>query len=341
MAQPKVFKDSELASDADIEAQEVEQQPQPAPEPEQPPQPDEAAKPAEGQAQPEADVPYWRFKDLNETNLRLERELAEHREFRTRLDERQRFINESTQRQQQEAEAARRAAERPDANLDPVGAELYDLRAARAQQDQALQHLQSQLNNLGQNYQSGQEQQQFSNWVTNEANTYAAAEADYFPSAKYAADKRIEFWKSIAPNAPAGLAERMVEGESILIARLAQQYGGKFAPAVHKLAREWGYSAQPVANGNGAAPRLQAVPSNPQQQRLQQVRNGQRMQGLGAVPQGAPAGGASAYRNFSAADIANMSEREFMKAMADPTSARDLRYAMSRAEGLGDGEEGF
>jgi hypothetical protein len=197
--------------------------------------------------------------------------------------------------------------------------------------------MQEQMNNYGAQYQTGQEQAAFSGWVQQQANTYAQQDPQYFPAAQYAANKRINFWKSIGPQMPAGLAEKLVEGESILVARIAQQYGGQFAPAIAQLAREWGYAPAQPQNGNGATLRQPAAPS-PQAQRLQQVAQGQRVQGLGAVPAAAPNNGGSAYRQYSPADIAQMSEREFMQAMANPNTARDLRYAMARAEGFDSGE---
>jgi hypothetical protein len=334
-AAPKVFKPSELANVEDVEALETQQQPtEPpaaAPEPTQP-QPPEPAKTAHEEA-----VPYERFTQVNERNKALEKELADHREFRTRLDERQKLIREAQAQTEREEAAQRRAAERPDPGLDPIGAELYDLRLQRAQDHDVISNLQNQLNQFGQHYTSDQEQQQFSSWVTNEANSYHQTDPHYFPAAKYAADKRIDFWRSITPNGPPGLAEKLVEGESIMIARLAAQYGGKFAPAVAKLARDWGFAPNPPPQPN-AAPRQ----ASPQAQRLQQVQNGQRLQGLGAVPTGGNAAeGATQYRNYGPADIAAMSEREFMQAMANPNSARDLRYAMAKADGFDNGEANY
>lgn len=335
-----LFKQEELASDVDVEKEETQEQPAEQ-TPEQQPAEQPAEQPPEETAHQEA-VPYDRFRAVNEQKSALEKELAEHREFRTRLDERQKIIEQANQQTALQQEQQRRLAERPDATIDPVGAELYDLRTQQALLIQNNQALQSQLQNFGQTYNNNQEQQVFSNWVTQEANTYHGTDPEYFNAAKYAADKRIGFWKQIAPNAPVGLAEKLVEGESILIARLAQQYGGQFAPTVAQLARDWGYGPAPAPaqrNGNGAraaAPR----PATPQAQRLQQVQQGQRLQGLGAVPAGGQANGAAGYRNYSAADIANMPEREFMAAMANPQTAAELKYAMNRADGL-EGEESY
>jgi hypothetical protein len=322
------IKPEELATDEEVEQLETGIQPDV-----QPDQPAEETKPEEQpkEAPHEEAIPYNRFKEVNDQRLALERELAEHREFRTRLDERQRVINEANSRVNQQQAEQRRAAERPDPNIDPVGAELYDLKMARFQDQLAIEQLQRQAQEYQNTYNTGQEQRQFSDWVTNEANTYAASDTSYFPAAKFAADKRIAFWKAVAPNAPQGLAEKLVEGESVLIARMAQQFGGRFAPAVAQLAKEWGYLPAGAAKPNGGAPPRQTSPA---QQRLQQVAAGQRVQGLGAVPAGGNANGASSYRNYSPNDIANMSEQEFMRAMSNPQSAADLKYALSRADGL-------
>lgn len=332
-AAPRVFQPSELAKDDEVEALET-QQPQPEPTetaaPEAPPA--ESAEPPKPHQEP---IPYERFQAFVEQRAALEKELAEHREFRTRLDERQKLIQQQNEEQRRQAEYQRRAAERPDPSLDPIGAELFDMRLARAQDNERIAQLQNQLQQFGQSYQTGQEQTAFSNWVTAEANSYHQQDPQYFPAAKYAADKRVAFWRSLTPNAPAGLAEKLVEGESLLIARLAQQYGGRFAPAIAGLARDWGFQAPQ----NGAAPAVRAA--SPQAQRLTQVQNGQRLQGLSSVPTGGNAEAGSPYRNYSPADIANMSEREFMQAMANPNTARDLRYAMAKADGFENGEASY
>jgi hypothetical protein len=336
---PSLVKPSELATDDEVEALETGQ-PQPAPEPQQ----QEQAAPEHPQTQPPGEqaqseaVPYWRFKQLLDANKTINDELAQHRDFRTRLDERQRLIQEANEQASRIAAEQRRVAERPDPTTDPVGAELYDLKTARSQDRATIEQLQGQLNQFGQTYQSGQEQAAFSGWVTNEANTYAAADPHYFPAARYAAEKRVNFWRTIAPNAPQGLAEKMVEAESVMIARLSQQYGGKFAPAVAQLAREWGFAPNGNGQQNGTAARR---PVSPQAQRLQQVQQGQRLQGLGAVPAGGNTGGASSYRNYGPAEIAGMSEKEFNAALSNPATAADLKYAMSRADGLEDEEVNY
>ena len=334
MAEQKIFREDELASDADVEKLETQEQQQPV-QPEQQPTEKEAA-PAKEEGKlydgtgAEKSVPFFRLQELNDAKVALEKELAEHREFRARLDERQRIIREANEQQQRQAEQQRIVADRPNPELDPIGAQLYDMQLERFRDRQEIEQLKGQLNQFGQNYQQSQEQTQFTDWIKSEANAYQAVEPSYFNSAKHAADRRIAFWKEVAPNAPAGTAERMVEAESMLIARLAQQYGGKFAPALHKLARDWGFNPAAVNGHSNVVPLRQ-----PQNNRLQQVQAGQRVQGLGAVPAGnGNEAGTSAYRNYSPADIANMSEREFMTAMSNPASARDLKYALARADGL-------
>ena len=130
----KVFKDAELADDATEEALETGAQPQPQaeqPQPEQQPAPEQAPAEKSAEEKPhEEAVSYQRFQELNETNKKLQQELSEQREFRARLDERSRLIKEHNEAQQRQAEAAARAAQRPDQNIDPVGAELFDLRNA-------------------------------------------------------------------------------------------------------------------------------------------------------------------------------------------------------------------
>lgn len=343
-ASPKInlFNPNELMNDADAEALETQPQQQAAPgeqtqQTETPPsETAPATEPAKPAAEHEPAVPYERFKQLSDNYKSAERELNELREYRARLDERQKMLKEANDAAEQAAARQRQAAERPDPALDPVGAELYDLKQAREQDRATIQQLQSGLNNFAGNYQTEQEQGRFNSWVDNEARSYHATDPAYFDAAKYAADKRINFWKAIGPNAPEGAAQKLVEAESLMIARWAQQYGGKFAPAIATLAREWGYAA-PAQSQPQTQPRVAQPQVAQQQQRLQQVAAGQRVQGLNAVPASGQEG-VTAYRNYGPADLAAMSEQEFMAAMADPAKKRDLKFAMQKADGLGEQE---
>ena len=93
MAGPKVnpgFKANELVDDADVEKLETQEQPAP----DQPTGLTAEEQPPQQQPEPEKPreeaIPYEKWKLEHEANQRLERELAEHKEFRARLDERQR-----------------------------------------------------------------------------------------------------------------------------------------------------------------------------------------------------------------------------------------------------------
>ena len=256
----------------------------------------------------------------------FEKELAEARPIReqwARLEERQNVLREARTQAEAAAQAQQRAAERPDPAVDPVGAELYDLKQRDVQREQALVALQTQLQNFGQNYQQNQEGAQFSNWVQAEAQQYVAQDPEYMQKATFAANKRIEFWSGLG--APPDVARKMVEAESVLIARVAQQYGGRFAPLVAGLAQQWGYQSP---NGQQTQPQNGGA-----QQRLQQVAAGQKVQGISRIPAAGPAT-QTVVRNMSAIDLANMSEAEFARIKANPQLRAELAYAMANAEGV-------
>ena len=84
------------------------------------------AKPAKKH---EETVAYERFSEINERLRATEAQLADaatYRERWARLEERQKQAQEAAQAEYQRQIAAQQAAERPDPNLDPVGARAYD-----------------------------------------------------------------------------------------------------------------------------------------------------------------------------------------------------------------------
>jgi len=282
-------------------------------------------------------VPYDRFKEVNERAKAAEKEAADLREKWARMDERARQAAEGRQAAEQAREAARRAAERPDPAVDPVGADLWDMKTLLAQERAARQAEQARWQQTAQGLQQNQEEAQFAGWVNQQAQHYATQDPAYFEKATFAANERIEFWQQLglAPEA----ARDIVQKESVLLAKIAQQNGVNFAPIVAKLAAKWGYQAPQQQNGNGQRLAVQSPQAQQNAARLETVRNGQRAQGLGHIP-GTGAEGATSYRNYTASQLAAMSDGEFNAVKANPQKWAELQYAIAIAEGLDPAEMG-
>lgn len=290
----------------------------------------EGAQP-EGQPQgkePQS-IPYPRFKEVIDARTAAEKRAAdaekkaqELTERWARLDERRNVLTEAQRAEQQRQAAAEQAAQRPDPMLDPTGAQLWDQSQQIGQLLQTVQALQSGQQQLGGTLQQTQEQAEFNGWVDVQARSYSQQDPKYFEKARYAADYRINFWQQMGMT-PEN-ARKRVEQESFLIAAEAKTNGVNFAPIVAKLAESWGYQdGAPAQNGNGHA----------NANRLQQVQAGQRVQGLGHLP-GSGGENSVGYRQYTPAQIAQMTEAEFSRAMANPKSKADLQYAMSMADGI-------
>lgn len=327
MAAPKIdpFADGEAIELEQAEAEELGGEQQSATE-----TPDVGAQQAD--ATPEgkepAAIPYPRFKEVNEAKRAAEQRLGEAekernelRERWARLDERRNQLTEAQQQANAQAQQARVAAERPDSTIDPLGAELFDLKQNLAQEQQAriaLQnHYQQNVGNIAQT----QQQTEFNNWVQYQAQTYATTENPrYFEQAKYLADWRIGYWQKFGMT-PEAARERVAQ-ESVLIAAEARQNGVNFAPIVSELARSVGWQDAP-----------QQQQGNDNAQKLAQIQAGQRVQGLGHLP-GSSGENTIGYRNYSASQIADMSEAEFARAMSSAKSKKDIEYALAIAEGI-------
>lgn len=307
----------EMAEHAAEPAEQAPPEPAPAPEP-------EAAK---GEEKVIGPVPYDRFKEVNERRAAAEKERDELREKWARMDERTRQINEAREAAQQQAQEAQRAAERPDANIDPVGAKLWDLEERDRKREQELSAAQQRLQELQGGFQQNQQLQAFTNYVTYDVQRYKAQHPEYDEAATFAAQKRQEAW--MAAGATPEVARNIVQRESEALANLAMQNGRSVAEAVHMLAKQWGFQPQAPANGNGQRP---AQPSA-NQARLDQVQRAQSHQGIGHIPGGGNEATTS-YKNYTPAQIAEMSEAEFSRIKANPRAWAELQYAMGVAEGI-------
>jgi hypothetical protein len=338
MPAPKVvnpFSDNDVISEADAEAQELggEQTAEPVvAEPAQQAQP-ETQQPAADAEPPNKNgaVPYPRFAEVNEEKNKYKAEASEMREKWARLEERQRLLQESRQAAEAQRQAANQAAQRPDPASDPIGAELYDTKQTLAQQAQALQVMQQEFQQRTQGLQQNQDEAQFNNYVQNQVQAYSAQDPNYIAKATHAANWRIGFWQEMG--LPPEVAKDIVQKESVLVAKIAQQYGVNFAPIIAGLGERLGWQAPQQAQQpqNG---QLQPAPQTQQNAALlNQVRKGQRVQGMGNIP-GSGAEGATSYRNYTKMDLERMTDAQFNAVKARPKDWADLQYAMAVEDGL-------
>ena len=307
MPAPKVvnpFSDNDIVSDAEAEAQELgegggaaeqEAGAQPAQQPVQT-QP-KTQQPAADAEPPNKTgvIPYERFKEVNDRAKQAEAKAAEMSERWARLEERQNLLQESRRAAEAQRQAANQAAQRPDPNIDPIGAELYDTKQALAQQAQTIQAIQQQFQNTTQGLQQTQEEAQFSNWVQNQVQAYSAQDPQYIQKATHAAEWRMGFWQQMGLTPDA--ARDIVQKESVLLAKIAQQNGVNFAPIVAQLAERVGYQS-PQAQQQPNGQRQPAPQTQQNAALLNQVRKGQAVQGLSNIP-GSGAEGATSYKNYT------------------------------------------
>jgi hypothetical protein len=334
----QLLNEDEALTQEDLTAVVADAQEQPPAEPPpilpagQPAPPEATAEPQQQPPpkKPEV-VPYERFRDLYSENKQKERELAEIRERWARLEERQALAREAQTRfEQQKAieEQKARLPERPDHNVDPYGAQLWD-------RDRKIETLQNRLEQvvagLGQTNQQvvqSSQMQDFNLWLTNDIANYRGRQVDYDQAAQHARNARIGFWQSVG--LPSEQAEAVVNNEALAIAYAARQNGKSAAQAYYDAAKVMGYQGA-AQNGNGAV--AAAAPAPPSaQEKMAQLRKGQSAQGLSRAPVLDDSN--ANWSSLSAQQIADMDENDFIEALQDPARAQQLNKVLERLEGL-------
>lgn len=322
----------ELLTDTAAEAEEVaaapEQQAEAAPAevPAEAQAPEQAEQSQEQKPQVPERIPYERFKEVNDALKAQQKELLEYRERWARLEERDKQIQEARQAAERQRQEAERAAQRPDPAIDPVGAEMWDVKEQNRILAQNMQQLQNQFQQGLGSLQQNAQQSEHDNWVVNQAQMYAQQNPGYFEAAQYAAQKRMETWQAVG--ATPEQAREIVTREANFITALSRQTGQHFGPAIMNFAKQMGWQGAPV-NGNPAPAPQQTA----NQQRLQQVQKGQAVQGLNRAPAAGNEAGTN-YRNYTPMQLANMSDAEFARIKANPQAWQDLQVAMAAAEGV-------
>jgi hypothetical protein len=328
------FNEEVLTDDAAEQAElnpPVEQQ-QAAPEPVAKPETQAPAQ-DQGQQQPpkqENYIPLARFNEVNERMKAAERERNELADKWARMDERSKQVREA----QQAAQAAARAAERPDPAVDPVGAQLWDVTETLKQERAAREQLATQFQQTIQGIQGNQQTSDLTNYVLQDVQRFSTQKPDYINAVNYLAAKRTEFWQTVGYDPEH--AKGIVQMEAMAVAQKARETGQSPAQIYYNLAGQFGYS-----NGVAQAPNGQGggVPNQQPNARIQQLQRGQQAQGIGHLG-GAGGEAQTSYRNYTPAQIAALSEREWSRLMADPVAARELKYALAMAEGIDPTEMG-
>jgi hypothetical protein len=324
--------EEQAAVTAEAEQPPAEAAPPVYPQPEQPettaaPQQPPPGKPPK---KPEEAIPYERFRDVYEETKRKDRELAEMRERWARLEERQQLAREAQQRFEQARVAEEQKArlpEKPDAAVDPYGAQLWD-------RDRKIEALQNRLEQVvtavgtaNQNIQQTSQLQDFNLWLTNDINNYRGRQVDYDQAAQHARNARIGFWQSVG--LPPEQAEAVVNNEALAIAYAARQNGKSAAQAYYDAAKVMGYQGA-AQNGNGAPAPVSGPPSA--QEKMAQLRKGQSAQGLSRAPVLDDSN--ANWSSLSAQQIADMDENDFVEALQDPARAQQLNKVLERLEGI-------
>lgn len=276
-----------------------------------------------------------RIQELVKERNEYEEALRNEREKWARLEERQNLIREqaaATQRaeeaaRQQAAENARRAAERPDATIDPMGAQVWDLNEKTRLLEQRLAEATERAQNGFAQQQVNQDIQQFSNALQADLMQSKSKFKDYDQAANYASQARFKFWKDLGWDD--GEAARRVQAESLAVAKDALDHGKSPGEVYYNLAASWGYKPENQGSSRGAD-----VVGSPEA-RLAQQAAGAKVQGFGGANVNVQESETADLDNLSPAQLASMSEEQFLTLLRNPKSARALQQQISKMELLG------
>jgi hypothetical protein len=180
------------------------------------------------EAQPAAPAELVREKE------QLSRQLAEERERFVRLDERRRAAEEADAPRYAHAPQGppSRLGPRPDVELDPWGADVWDAR----RETELLQHRVEQD-------QADRQQQEFTRWIEDDTDRFRARHADYDQAANHAYQWRVKYWMDLGR--PEAVARGIVDQEAAATAMMARQSGKSVAQHFYDLAKQVGYKAGP------------------------------------------------------------------------------------------------
>lgn len=248
------------------------------------------------------------------------------REWRARFDERQRIIQEAQQQQTQEDKQLeaqrRREAERPDPNIDPVGAELYDVKEQlRLQNERWDQLTQGQQQNQQQAAAQTRIQQGF-NYLNQDIVVQSRAIPDLADGLEHLRQWRLKSYLDAGFDPQT--ANMRVAGEVLELTENVARRGGSPAQYFYQRARELGWQGQSSSTQPAMAPQQQRPP---QQQRVEQLQRGQQLQGIGGRQ-----AGVQTNRGLSYEDLVNLPEDQFATLYANPRYKAQIDRMFSAAE---------
>jgi hypothetical protein len=299
------------------------EEPTPSPEAEAPEEQPEGEKPSRRKSRADARIQELleRERELREQLAAREAELQAQREAWARLEERQRLLQELQQKQQPQEDP-----NRPDPSIDPVGAELYDLR----KKVQELEGLREQWNQYQQQNAAYSQQLAEANklnlWLQQDIERVRAEKPDYDDAVRAAYQYRIQLWQN-AGYTPEQ-AQDIVQREALAIAAQARARG--------KSAAELYYAAGKPLLAQQAPQPAQKTQQPSAAEKLKTIQKGQKFQGLGGRTPGSYYSSVDEISRLRASDIANMSDDEFIRVLNDPKLGPALK---ARLESLELGEE--
>jgi hypothetical protein len=345
---------------AQLEVEETgEQQPLPETPGEHPvdlqaPVPGEKPKPAKKH---EETVAYDRFEQLNERLKQTEQRLVEsdtYRERWARLEERQRQAQEAAQRMAEAEAQAKLAKLRPDAELDPQGARIWDNEQRALRAEQRVVQLEQQFQQLNAQGQVRDANFEMQNWLAFQVPQARSRFQDYDTRVDYARAARAAWWSS-SFQLPDGrqvqlfspeMARDITAREELVLLQRAKELGIPVADAVVRLSDTWGYpqwlaqQQQAVAPQNGqahpgarqAAPG-QLLPSGAE--RLQQIQRGQAVQGMGRVASG-ETNAPTAWQTMSPLEfktfVGNMPDDQYVRMVQDQRFGKQFERRVSEID---------
>lgn len=311
--------------------------------------PEEAKPEAEGELKElpkkhEKAIPYERFDELNQLNKQLKQQLDELNPIRekwARLEERQKMAQEARQAAEAAEADRKRQAEMPDPNIDPVGHRAWRAEQIALQAVQRNQQLEQYINQFAQQRQQVDQNTDMNMWLNYQVPLARQVVPDYDARVDFARQTRTAMWSRVY-DMPDGRrvqlftpedAAKITEGEEVVLTTRAKQMGIPLHAIVNTLADSWGYKA--VTNGqvaNGAPRQVtpQVMPNGAD--KLEQIRAGQAVQGLGRTQSGeapAAAGWQTMNNDEFKAFVGNMGEDQYIEMVRNPQFGKQFERRVS------------
>ena len=280
-----------------------------AAEPQQQQQAAETPAVAEGAEQPPAQegkpesVAQQRIRALVEERNRVSQENAQLKEDWTRLDERRKTFQQLQDDATKQAEAAKVQATRPDPDVDPSGARAWDAEQRAISAENRAKAVEQQFQQFLPQYQQNAEVQQIRQWVQGDIARVKVAHPDYDAAYNHLRQTRIGLNMRLGYNEQQATA--LWDVEEAAYTRQAATNRVSIAEFAYDMAKVTGYQP-PQANGaqqpNGAT-QQQANGAPNARERVQQIQQAQRMQGLGGKQSAAEEAPGSNVKNMNAAQF--------------------------------------